>query len=67
MGKKPLLIEHSGLPRHQHGGGGGGNYNRSGCDPTPSYLSKLAGGGVSGRSGGGVLAAQPGGGGPEGV
>ena len=26
---------------------GGGNYNRSGCNPTPSYLSKLAGGGGS--------------------
>ena len=34
------------------GGGGprGGNYNRSGCDPPPSYLSKLAGGG-GGRGG----------------
>ena len=39
----------------------GGNYNRSRCDPTPRYLSKLAtgggqlgrGGGVSGRVGGG--------------
>ena len=30
----------------------GGNYNRSGCDPPPSYLSKLAGGGELGRGGG---------------
>ena len=40
----------------------GGNYNRSRCDPRPSYLSKLAGGGGGGSWGGGVLAAQPGGG-----
>ena len=42
----------------------GGDYNRSGCDPPPSYLSKLAGGGGGRREGrGGVLAARPGGGG----
>ena len=42
--------------RPLRGGHGGGNYNRSGCNPPPSYLSKLAG------VGGGVLAAWPGGG-----
>ena len=31
----------------------GGNYNRSGCDPAPSYLSKLAGGGGGSWGGGG--------------
>ena len=39
----------------------GGNYNRSGCDPPPSYLSKLAGGG-SGRGGGGFSGRVGGGG-----
>ena len=38
----------------------GGNYNRSGCDPPPSYLSKLAVGVLAARPGGG---SQGGGGG----
>ena len=32
---------------------GGGNYNRSGCDPPPSYLSELAGS-AGGRGVGGI-------------
>ena len=35
-------------------GGGGGDYNRSGCDTLPSYLSTLGGGGACwGGCGGG--------------